>query len=78
MLIRVTCPCGYVGIATADGLPRELTCLRCGEARQVAAAECRPVRSREAVMEMILGSTSAATARKPAGAPSRRRPETPA
>jgi hypothetical protein len=55
MLIRVTCPCGHVGLVAAEALPRELVCSRCGSSRHVHAKDCARIRNRVAVMERILG-----------------------
>jgi hypothetical protein len=55
MLIRVTCPCGHVGIVPAATLPRELQCSACGDRRYVAPKDGARIRNRVAVMERILG-----------------------
>jgi hypothetical protein len=59
MIVKVVCTCGHFGVVNAESLPRDLVCSRCGEARQVQAADGRPVRSRDAVMEWLLGSKAA-------------------
>jgi hypothetical protein len=53
MLIRVTCPCGHIGLINAETLPRELVCSACGSSRRVEGGE--RIRNRVAVMERILG-----------------------
>jgi hypothetical protein len=35
MMVRVSCPCGHVGLAIGESLPRNLTCSACGESRRV-------------------------------------------
>jgi hypothetical protein len=55
MLICVTCPCGHVGIVSAERLPAELTCSSCGSSRRVEIAECARIKDPVAVMERILG-----------------------
>jgi hypothetical protein len=55
MMLRITCPCGHIGIVSAVTLPRELTCSSCGSSRRVEVKDGARVRSREAVMEWILG-----------------------
>ena len=51
MLIRVTCPCGHIGIVSAETLPRSMTCSACGASRHVEVREGRRMASAEAVME---------------------------
>jgi hypothetical protein len=35
MLLKIACPCGHIGVAAAETLPRDLTCWRCGTSRHV-------------------------------------------
>jgi hypothetical protein len=35
MMIKIACQCGHVGVVSAEGLPRELRCWRCGASRHV-------------------------------------------
>jgi hypothetical protein len=35
MLIKIACPCGHVGVVSAESLPRDLKCWRCGASRHV-------------------------------------------
>jgi hypothetical protein len=55
MMLKISCPCGHVGLADASILPRELTCSLCGSSRHVHAKDCTRIRNRVAVMERILG-----------------------
>jgi hypothetical protein len=60
MLIRVTCPCGHVGVVPAATLPRLLTCSSCGSSRRVEAKDGARIRNTAAVMERFgLGAGSA-------------------
>jgi hypothetical protein len=59
MLIRVTCPCGHVGLVAAETLPRELTCSACGESRRVGAKDGPRIVSRVAFEEWLLGASGA-------------------
>jgi hypothetical protein len=59
MLIRVTCPCGHVGIVPAETLPRDLVCSRCGSSRRVQAERGERIISaaaREEWVAQLLGS----------------------
>jgi hypothetical protein len=56
MLIRVTCPCGHVGIVSAATLPRVLRCWQCGSSRRVEAKGARRVASRTAIVEWLCGA----------------------
>jgi hypothetical protein len=29
-MLKIECPCGHVGVVSAERLPRSLTCSRCG------------------------------------------------
>jgi hypothetical protein len=55
MLIRVTFPCGHIGLVNAANLPRELQCSRCGASRYVKVEDGARIKSPVAVMERILG-----------------------
>ena len=55
MMIRVTCPCGHIGIVSAVTLPRELQCSRCGASRYVKVEDGARIKNPVAVMERILG-----------------------
>ena len=55
MMIKVQCACGHVGIVSADTLPRDLVCSRCGSSRNVHAKDGERIRNHVAVMERILG-----------------------
>jgi hypothetical protein len=56
MLIRVTCPCGHVGIVPAATLPRELQCSACGSRRRVEADHGKLIYSQERFAEWIAGT----------------------
>jgi hypothetical protein len=57
MLLRIACPtCSHTGIVSAERLPAELQCSRCGVRRLVVAKDCRRVASREAVLEWLCGA----------------------
>jgi hypothetical protein len=55
MLLKIACPCGHVGVVSAQSLPAELRCWQCGESRRVEAKEGARIVNRVAVMERILG-----------------------
>jgi hypothetical protein len=55
MMLKIACTCGHVGLGASETLPRSLTCSACGSSRRVEAADGARIRSREAVMEWILG-----------------------
>jgi hypothetical protein len=59
MMLKIACPCGHVGLAAAESLPRSLKCSACGTSRRVEVADGKRVRSREAIMEWILGANAA-------------------
>ena len=54
MMVRINCPCGHVGIVSAESLPRELTCSRCGSSRYVGVEAGARIKNPVAVMERIL------------------------
>jgi hypothetical protein len=56
MLIRVTCPCGHIGIVSAATLPRELRCWQCGSSRHVEVANGWRMASGAAVLEWLCGA----------------------
>jgi ribosomal protein S27E len=61
MMLRIACrQCGHIGIVSAERLPAELRCWQCGSSRRVEVKDGARVRSREAVMEWILGAKDAA------------------
>lgn len=68
MLIRVTCPCGHVGIVAADRLPAELRCWQCGEVRHVALKDGRRIRSTDAFEEWMAGERERPQVRRKASA----------
>jgi hypothetical protein len=57
MLLKIACnSCGHTGIVKSESLPRDLVCSHCGASRRVGAKDGAPIRSREAVLEWLLGS----------------------
>jgi hypothetical protein len=56
MMFRIACPCGHVGIADAQTLPRSMTCSRCGSARHVEAADGARIVNRVAFEEWLFGA----------------------
>ena len=56
MMLRITCPCGHVGLADAQTLPRELRCWQCGASRHVEVKDARRMASRAAVLEWLCGA----------------------
>ena len=59
MLIRVTCPCGHVGLINAETLPRDLVCSHCGTSRSVEAKDGARIVSKVAFEEWLLGASGA-------------------
>ena len=57
MMLKIACPCGHVGLVSAESLPRELTCWACGESRYVEAGA--RITNRAAVLEWLLGAPGA-------------------
>jgi hypothetical protein len=59
MMVKVVCPCGHTGAVSAETLPRELRCSRCGCSRRVQAERGERIIStarREEWVAQILGS----------------------
>jgi hypothetical protein len=59
MMLKIVCPCGHVGIASAETLPRELTCARCGSSRRVEAEDGTLIVNRVAFEEWLFGEHKA-------------------
>jgi hypothetical protein len=59
MMLKIVCPCGHVGLASAETLPRSLTCWQCGESRRVEVRDCRRIVNRVALTEWLLGEGDA-------------------
>jgi hypothetical protein len=57
MMLRITCPCGHVGVAEAATLPRSLTCSACGESRHVEAKDGERIKNPVAFEEWLLGAS---------------------
>jgi hypothetical protein len=55
MLIRVTCPCGHIGLINAETLPRELVCSDCGASRRVEAGGGKAIVSTARFEEWLAG-----------------------
>jgi hypothetical protein len=51
MMLKIACTCGHVGIVSAETLPRELTCARCGSSRRVEAEDGTRIVNRVAFEE---------------------------
>jgi hypothetical protein len=56
MMVKVVCTWGHVGVVSAESLPRELRCWRCGSSRYVRAEDGRRVASRTAIIEWLCGA----------------------
>jgi hypothetical protein len=54
MLLRIACPCGHVGLANAESLPRLLTCSACGSSRRVEGGQ--RIKNKVAFAEWLLGA----------------------
>ena len=54
-MLKIACPCGHVGIVSAESLPRELTCARCGPLSHGEAEDGARIANRAAVDEWLLG-----------------------
>jgi hypothetical protein len=59
MLIRVTCPCGHVGLFNAETLPRDLVCSHCGVGRRIERKDGARIVNRVAFEEWLLGASGA-------------------
>jgi hypothetical protein len=59
MLLKIACTCGRVGIVSAETLPRELTCARCGSSRRVEAEDGTRIANRVAFEEWLFGEHKA-------------------
>jgi hypothetical protein len=59
MLIRVTCPCGHIGLINAETLPRELVCSHCNASRHIERKDGARIVSRVAFEEWLLGASGA-------------------
>jgi hypothetical protein len=59
MLIRVTCPCGHIGLINAETLPRDLVCSHCGASRRIEHKDGARIVNRVALEEWLLGASGA-------------------
>ena len=59
MLIRVTCPCGHIGLINAETLPRDLVCSHCGANRRIERKDGARIVNRVALEEWLLGASGA-------------------
>jgi hypothetical protein len=59
MLIRVTCPCGHIGLINAETLPRDLVCSHCGASRRIERKDGVRIANRVAFEEWLLGASGA-------------------
>jgi hypothetical protein len=57
MMVKVVCTCGHTGIVSAETLPRDLVCSRCGSSRRVEAGQ--PIVNKIAFQEWLLGEREA-------------------
>ena len=56
MLIRVTCPCGHIGLINAETLPRDLVCSHRGASRRIEHKDGARIVNRVAFEEWLLGA----------------------
>jgi hypothetical protein len=56
LLLTVICKCGHVGAVSAQTLPRDLRCWRCGTTRHVEARHGRRIVNKIAVIEWLAGA----------------------
>jgi hypothetical protein len=58
MMLKISCQqCGHIGIVSAEHLPAELRCWRCGCCRRVEVKDCEArIVSRVAFEEWLFGS----------------------
>ena len=83
MLIRVTCPCGHIGLINAETLPRDLVCSHCGARRRIERKDGARIVNRVApryhAMRLAAALPGArvegASWLRPCAAPCRRRPD---
>jgi hypothetical protein len=59
MMVKVVCTCGHVGIVSAESLPRDLVCSRCGSCRHVEAEDGTRIVNRVAFEEWLFGAPGA-------------------
>ena len=57
MMLKIACPCGHVGLANAESLPRSLTCSACRESRHVDSGA--RITNKVAFQEWLLGEHKA-------------------
>jgi hypothetical protein len=55
MMVRISCPCGHVGVVCAESLPRDLTCSLCGSSRHVDAGGGKAITSTARFEEWLSG-----------------------
>jgi hypothetical protein len=55
MMLKIVCPCGHVGLAASEILPRELTCSVCGSSRRVDAGGGKAITSTARFEEWLSG-----------------------
>ena len=58
-MLKIECPCGHVGVVSAERLPRSLTCSRCGSCRYVKGEDGTRIVNRVAFEEWLLGAPGA-------------------
>jgi hypothetical protein len=63
MMLKIACPCGHVGLAAAETLPRELVCSSCGASRHVEAGHGNAIVSTARFEEYLAGERERPRAR---------------
>jgi hypothetical protein len=59
MMVKVVCTCGHSGVVSAESLPRDLVCSRCGSSRHVEAEDGTRIVNRVAFEEWLFGERKA-------------------
>jgi hypothetical protein len=68
MMLRISCPCGHVGLTVAENLPAELVCSACGSSRHVEADQGRAIVSADRFEEYLAGERDRPQVRRKAAA----------
>ena len=69
MMLRISCPCGHVGLTVAEHLPAELVCSGCNASRHVDAGDGRAIVSGARFEEYLSGERARPARRKAAAQP---------
>ena len=59
MMLKIACPCGYVGLINAETLPRDLVCSHCGASRRIERKDGARIVNRVAFEEWLRGEHKA-------------------